>query len=118
MYRSRTVSVTITIGDVTYEVDCMYTAGSPPTYDDPGDGGEIETPRFVSYWIGNHQEEITWATLVLEYAAHYVVAREEDEFMFKVRLDWAESLLTDALRELASDALSDDDGGDDDWRRE
>jgi hypothetical protein len=62
-------SVSFEIADVEYEVEVdSYTHGSPATYDDPGDGGEIELALFVDYKVGDEWETIPWGLFVLTFA--------------------------------------------------
>lgn len=74
MARSRSISVTVSFGDLHVELDVSYTPGSPSSYDYPGDGPEIEPGRFVHYSVGDDTEVTTWDNFVLTYAA----SRAED----------------------------------------
>ena len=93
--RSREYLVTTMILGVRHEIAVAYTPGESPSWDSPGDGGELYPIGFVTYETDSGDEVKTWETLILEYAVANCLT-----------LDVAESEIIDKLLEEASLAHS------------
>jgi len=90
-------TVSFEIEDVEYEIEVDdYTHGSPATYDDPGDGGEIELSRLVDYKVGDDFETIPWNVFVLRFAADRGISIEK-----------AADMITDAAIEQTQEYFAD-----------
>lgn len=76
------MTVEIEFGDHCYELDVThYSAETPPSRWDPGDGAEVELGNIVKVWYGpTHFEYTTYGVFLLEYAAAHDSTMEEAEY--------------------------------------
>lgn len=93
------VSKTFDVGDVQYEVEArIVSRGSPPSYDDPGDGGEVDVLPHVDVMISPECSDVLHVETFYLYLAH---ARG-------ITLDEAREMTELALLERAQEWVEDD----------
>lgn len=100
--------VEIEVGDRCYELDVThYSAETPPSRWDPGDGAEVELGNIVKVWAASEQplvdtytDYITFGVFLLEYAATCDCSMEEAERAIHAEADeQVRSQLQDAYEE-------------------
>lgn len=95
--RGYETEVEVPLGNDIYTCNVTWYPGSPPGRDDPGDGGEIETPTTVEVvYEDGRTDVVSWTTFVLEYATYCAVT-----------IDTAEGRLLNKMHEQAQDQLAD-----------